>query len=534
MAGKKKRDTKGIFSDARLPIAKRYVVPGSRLRPLFIRVAGAALVLAFALTFLLRGGRAVSPGPVSFNHANFERNCNACHTHWGAVAASSCLVCHGRVGEPEGAFSFAAHYSYRSGEARTPPPGHPKEVTCAVCHREHGGRSANLAAVADGQCQSCHRFSFDRGHPEIEVLRSQIPHDRNVHFPHRLHVLELRKQKGFEDLQLACFSCHRPDARGDHFEPIDFSRDCQSCHLPSGTNLPRLPVADAANPNAAGVETLAAAQQRSERWAFEVNPNDFQQVGNGVVKRNVHHADPWILDNLLRIRRILHPNLGLAALPPAGIDRVPQPGEGGALYREAIGSLRDSAEGLRGSPRRDVQDQLRQVDKLLATAERRLGERGGIPAAAASPFVVAASDRNPALSAAQVSDLNQLAQDLTAPCQQCHVVADAAILQVKKDQRTLTRTEFSHKVHLLQRPFCVDCHSAIPGLADPPDAAGNATAKASPLDVPTTQNLPGIAVCRQCHTASEASDRCITCHQFHPGATGRADLVVYRADAGGS
>lgn len=553
-----KRENKGIFSDARLPIALRYVVPESRRRMIVVGLLGCLVVAAgFALTLMFAGPRALSPGPVSSQHANFERNCAACHTSFRAVASESCLVCHARVGEGqgEGRYSFASHYLYlrglsganaqaavagaqggreQGGGARRDSPR--AESGCAGCHTEHGGRQAAITAVVDARCLSCHRFgSFNRGHPEFEFARSGggAPAGAlGLHFSHRLHVQRVRKEKGFEQAQQACLSCHQADSRGEHFQPVRFESHCAGCHLSSGAATARLPIARPGAAQAAGVWTLdaiAAQEGGSAPWVATTNPAEFQQTGGKLIKRPVHHADPWVLDNLLRIRRQLHPELGLAELLPASVGAA-----GGVatepLYLQAIARLRQQVNGLRGNPAPAVQQELKRLETLLAVAESRVRESGTMPPVA--PFLEPAGGTR-ALPAERAAELRQLASDLTGPCQQCHIVEDAAILRAGSERRVLARARFSHRAHLLQRPFCTDCHGAIPGLADGLGGAAAAAAAADPLDDPRVRNIPKIAVCRSCHTPSEASNRCVTCHLFHPDDGHGAALASFRGGAGG-
>ncbi len=202
------------------------------------------------------------------------------------------------------------------------------------------------------------------------------------------------------------------------------------------------------------------------------------------------------------------------------------------LYLQAIARLRQQVNGLRGSPEPEVQQELKRLEALLAVAEGRVRESATKPPV--GPFLEPAGGRS-ALPAERAAELRQLALDLTGPCQQCHVVEDAAILRAGSDRRVLERSRFSHRTHLLQRPFCTDCHSAIPGLAEGEGRGSSAaTAAASPLDDPHVRNVPKIAVCRQCHTPSEASNRCVTCHLFHPDDGHGAVQVSFLGGAGGN
>jgi len=526
-----KRQNKGFYTRvSRLPIAGRYLVPGRRTWTILAGLLACGVALAgLGLARLAAGRSPMAPGPLSANHANFERNCAACHATFGAPAAASCRVCHERVGDGRGAYSFAAHYAYRSGDLKR--AGDPaREEACAACHPEHGGREAAITAVSDAACLRCHAFGsfrpFERGHPEFRFAREHVPDAANLRFPHHPHVKALVEKKKLDDPQLACLYCHNPDSRGEGFQPIRFDRHCSECHLTSDIGTPRLPVGDPADAKAPGVETLETIQQQRGpgiRWALFTNPEEFQQVGSKVSKRPVYHEDPWVMENLRRIRRTLYPNLGLAELLKTSVDgaagKIPA---GTALSNEAVATLREYAEGLRGRPEPEVQEELGKLDALLAGVEARVRKGEALPAS----LFAAGSAVNPALTAEQAEGLKRLALDLTQPCRQCHVVSDAAILRPQADQRTLVAAEFSHRTHLLERPLCVDCHSAIPGLgrvAAPRDER---------LDVAETQNIPTIATCRTCHTVRAASSRCVTCHLFHPDKGRYADLVVYKPGAG--
>ncbi|MFL6195882.1 MAG: hypothetical protein ACJ75H_17010, partial [Thermoanaerobaculia bacterium] len=63
-----------MFSKAaRLPVAGRYLVPGSRRWTVLAGLLGcAAAALWLALAAWTGGRRQLAPGPVSSNHANFE------------------------------------------------------------------------------------------------------------------------------------------------------------------------------------------------------------------------------------------------------------------------------------------------------------------------------------------------------------------------------------------------------------------------------------------------------------------------------
>ncbi len=538
MAGADKRPTKGVFTTGtRLPVAGRYLIPGSRRWMVLAGlIACGAAALWLALAFWTGGRAPLSPGPLSSNHANFEANCAACHTS-GVLSASApadgCRTCHEKVGDTQGTYSFAAHYAYRSAHPGTKPDAS-REQPCSACHPEHRGRDASISgitAASDSTCASCHGFgSFNAGHPEFRFARERIPDDPHLQFSHRPHVQRVQEAQAFADPQRACLFCHEPDAQGAGFAPIRFAGHCDQCHLMGSDETPPLPIGDPANPQAPGVETLEAIQQRQGpgvRWAFFTNPEEFRRLGANVSKSPLYHEDPWVMENLRRIRRTLYPGVGVAELLKTSVDHGAAGTPDAELAREAIATLRDQVTALRGRPEPAVQDELRALETLLAAAEARVDKGEPLP----EGLFAASAKLNPALSGAQTAALKQLALDLTTPCRQCHMVSDAAILRVQTDQRTLTSAEFNHRVHLLQRPFCVDCHGAIPGLGE--KGKPGAERAADKLDTAAIQNLPTIAGCQDCHTPREASNRCATCHLFHPDKGRYADLTVYKAAPSG-
>lgn len=531
MAGPQRR-TKGVFSSgAQLPVAGRYLVPGRRAWLLRAGLIGCAVAAALALGAALVGTNPAAPGPLSSAHATFAGDCAQCHRPFRpfqTASADPCQSCHEKVGDTAGAYSLAAHaalaasiasVSSAPGDAGNQQrPAAAAAPACATCHVEHRGRGAALAAVPDSRCLDCHDVgSFGGGHPEFQFARDRQPDDAHLRFSHLLHLAEVRKARGHTDPQRACLDCHEPDAQGAGFGPIDFARHCDACHLTAGTGTPRLPIGDPADPAAPGVETLVAMMERqgaAVRWAWSTNPDDFQETAGKVAKRPVEHADPWVMENLRRIRRQLSPGLGLAELLATSVDHGSAGAGPAVLTREAVASLREAAAGLRGRPEPEIQAELKALDGLLAAVEKRLARGEAVPASAFT-----ASAAAPGLAPQHAAALRRLALDLTEPCRTCHVVSDAAILRVQSDQRTLLRAQFSHRAHRLLVPKCTDCHGAIPGLGRdvPADEA---------RDLAETQNLPTIAVCRTCHNRQAAADRCVSCHLFHPGGGRHADLLA--------
>jgi hypothetical protein len=58
-------------------------------------------------------------------------------------------------------------------------------------------------------------------------------------------------------------------------------------------------------------------------------------------------------------------------------------------------------------------------------------------------------------------------------------------------------------------------------------AAADSLAMAKVIDRSSIQNVPKIESCTECHNSSESSNRCVTCHYFHPNKTNRSSLLLY-------
>ncbi len=515
---------KGSFGDVELPVARSYPARAARNKML---LAGAALV-AFALGAvvfdeLVGRGALASNGPLSSDHAAFEGDCANCHDPELREASDErCSVCHEKFGDELGVYNFAAHYIYRSDDFRRLVPDE-HEVACFTCHLEHEGRDAPITRVDDVRCDSCHFGSFRDEHPEFDFVAERIPDSDAVGFAHIHHVREVMKRQALEDVEKSCLYCHNAQPDGKSFEPIAFDRHCDSCHLTATISTPGLPIqTDGAEPGVLTLEQITAARGPGARWAYFTDPNEYRRRGSLLVKGPVHHRDPWVLENLRRLRGLLHPDAGLADLLRTSADA--QPHQVRALYSEAIATLEDQALGLRGRPEREIQAELGAIDALLERLKKEIEKPFASLDEAA--FLLALGSRDASLSAEQAAAIEALVSELTTPCRQCHRVEQATIVRVETDQRTLRRAEFDHRAHILQAR-CLDCHSRIPIL----EGLGSEDKPAAQVDNASIQNLPAIATCRQCHTPKLASDRCVTCHLFHPNKSRRSELLLYLDEA---
>ncbi|WP_068879358.1 cytochrome c3 family protein [Phenylobacterium sp. CCH12-B4] len=219
-----------------------------------------------------------------------DEACLTCHAA-APDKAPQALATAKRLGSPFEPRLVAEHAPHADLVKSTPlPPGlgakvnmlvqrafnHPTD-RCASCHVEHtpakgGPPSAPLSdkpkLVVVQDCESCHSELKMRlpktglidtpdwsKHPGFRplvmtqpgptpkfqrVALDTAPQERNgLNFPHRLHLdplggvarqaIGLGKAAGY-GAALECASCHRRDATGKTFLPIEMERDCGDCH----------------------------------------------------------------------------------------------------------------------------------------------------------------------------------------------------------------------------------------------------------------------------------------------------------------
>ena len=146
------------------------------------------------------------PGTLSSNHAQIlagqgADRCAACHAagggsvaQWiantlslgrsqGLTQSELCMKCHDKSLNPDAALNphnvppnemaeISSKFQQVSFDASMvfQPPVSNHNIACNACHREHHGSAADLTAMTDKQCQSCHQstfHSFATDHPEF-------------------------------------------------------------------------------------------------------------------------------------------------------------------------------------------------------------------------------------------------------------------------------------------------------------------------------------------------------------------------------
>lgn len=512
---------KGTFGHLRLSVAAKYLDPPSRNPMLAIGLVLCLLFVGYALVDSFLGkNRFISSGPLSSNHANFESDCQACHTQFASVASEKCAVCHEKYGDKLGVYTYNAHYLYRSNDFRRLVSSE-NEQPCFTCHQEHLGREQAITNVPDSKCNACHLYgSFNENHPQFALAVNSESDVANLKFSHLRHVREIRNRNNIADLEKTCLYCHNPEPNGNVFRPIDFDQHCDACHLTINTATPWLQIQSGGrNQNGvATLEQLRAGRDPGLQLATVMSPIEFQQRGDRIRKTPLYHKDPWILKNLQLLRRRLYKDVGLPDLLDSSPDVAA--GQSKRLYEEAIATLRWQATGLRSRPERTIQNELLRISQLLARTTQRLNDPY-VPLDD-TKFLLSTLTENPTLTEEKKTEITKLADELTKPCQVCHLVKNATILRVQKDQRILRRAEFNHRKHILQRR-CLDCHTKIP-IADLAATSNPAEAE---FDNSSIQNLPHIEICQDCHRQEVVSNRCVTCHLFHPNKSQRSNLLLY-------
>ena len=223
---------KGFFTRIQLSITDKYLYPGS-LRPMYLAggFVGLLTLFIFGYHFIVENGESISRGALSSSHALYGTDCDSCHEPFRGVNEVRCIECHEKIGSEAGAFTYTAHYLYRSGDFdRRVPVEH--ERACFFCHGEHRGRLTDLTSIDDIQCLLCHdNYSFRGGHPEFSFAQQVHTDSSNFHFTHTIHINEIRRQEQLSEIERTCFYCHYPDAVGKTFQPLSFDSSCSACHL---------------------------------------------------------------------------------------------------------------------------------------------------------------------------------------------------------------------------------------------------------------------------------------------------------------
>jgi hypothetical protein len=239
-----------------------------------LAVAAAAGYVAWSMS----SGSAIrqtSPGRLAAAHAMWNDHCEVCHQPFVPTSANAWSD------DPHAADQLCRNCHLTSALADHSANQVAADVqSCAACHRDHRGASADLTSIADAACTRCHVqikdhmkqpaempianvTSFATDHPEFHSAKRS---SSDITFSHCRHLLpgllpvapmrledldaadrDRYRQSGQSDDQpitLVCASCHRLDRSsdtaakdsisanqsGDYMHPISYDRDCKACH----------------------------------------------------------------------------------------------------------------------------------------------------------------------------------------------------------------------------------------------------------------------------------------------------------------
>jgi Doubled CXXCH motif (Paired_CXXCH_1) len=236
----------------------------------------ALVILTVCIFAMSRGEIAATvfkPGELTTPHAQIlsgtmdSQRCSSCHPQAATSPASwfsaeqaghadvrqsdRCLDCHHTIIDRSNA--LLAHNLTKSARAElvltslgksesswhdaAPGPAVDQEnIECNACHREHRGADADLLAISDAQCQTCHadRFgSFASSHPDWD--RWPYGRGRQVAFNHATHANKHfpGTAPGSSGTQFQCADCHRRRDDNELTRTTTYERGCKSCHDPS-------------------------------------------------------------------------------------------------------------------------------------------------------------------------------------------------------------------------------------------------------------------------------------------------------------
>lgn len=214
-----------------------------------------------------------------------DASCNSCHSADRTPAAMTAAATATRRAGSTDTLSFVRDHAPRRRILwATPPPDrfggqatawfrrvfNMPEQRCASCHVEHVGNPAStrppepIPTLTPTQtCVQCHTGLTHRlkdtdladapswaRHPNFHPtlpgpngltrvsLDSRPRETSGLTFPHGLHLspsggparmAQTLGRRGY-GAALTCANCHRPDANGKGFAPIEMERDCASCH----------------------------------------------------------------------------------------------------------------------------------------------------------------------------------------------------------------------------------------------------------------------------------------------------------------
>lgn len=377
-----------------------------------------------------------------------------------AVLAANCTVCHVRTA------TFRAPVTDKACLACHDAPAHNGRQTfapnCGTCHVEHLGRQ-RLAEVSNSACVQCHG--------DLKTNDGQHTVDRHVSSFSRSHPEFSPLRGGDSDpgtINLNHFVHLQPTIRGPQGT---VQMVCYDCHRPTNTQDPWL-------------YSVAAIQPASQQPVV-VGPANLQQrkrrtveAGAGAYMTPIKYVNQCAACHLLQFDPII---------------AEPAPHDKPAVVHNFI--IQKYTDYVASHPEALRQDAMAIGDSnpVLADYASRSMERHALTTSPAEWVEMRTAEAERLL--------------WNKNCKLCHAMTEhegvglpetvKAVIPV----RWLVHAEFDHQAHRMLS--CISCHAAIPNSRKTSDT-----------------NIPGIALCRECHKSAGASEgategRCFECHSYH-------------------
>ena len=167
-----------------------------------------------------------------------SRKCLQCHQEFGEHALYPHSINPEWTSEKQLAIAAADQSNQHTTQQmlarllNTHPVAETGELACSSCHIEHRGAAFNLKELTNAQCQSCHSstfHSFADGHPEFpERKRAFLHFDHSAHL--QVHFISAKGTGGTNEQPLSCSDCHVQDATGNSMVLARFESMCAQCH----------------------------------------------------------------------------------------------------------------------------------------------------------------------------------------------------------------------------------------------------------------------------------------------------------------
>jgi hypothetical protein len=444
------------------------------------------------------------------------------------------------------------------------PPGSGRELACAACHREHHGAQADLTAIDNAACQTCHQqryASFATDHPGFGAW----PYERRTRiiFNHATHG-----EKHFAEKKQAfdCRKCHVADESGRVERLANFDVSCAGCHdekiatsIARGVPMLALPTLDIAAIKKAGrdvgdwpaaatgdfdgrlppmMKLLLAGDPKAAQAMIRLGPNfEFQDIDPDDTEQVAASADIAVGIQSLLAELSLRGSVAVGQRLSAALGRELSKSELTALTANLSNDTLAAAGGWLVSSASPAVLAVPTTIAPLAKIDQPYGPAGDWsrddatftiryrPAVHADPVLGSWLEllaRTPHLDSQPiaVAMFKELTKT-TAPglCASCHSVEQSAASTLAINWRAYDRTtesrgftKFTHGPHLVlpQLANCTSCHAV--------DSAANVTASYADMNPrhfvsdfkPMTKTQ-----CAECHTKTAAGDRCQACHNYH-------------------